>query len=418
MAGKEDKPKVKRRHKIIGLRVKKKFDGVTYYGRITAIDTEMTDNEEKGRKLYHIVYDDGDEEDVYTPEIKRIVIFPKVQKRTSVKGSETDTHTKQKPSSNQSSNAIGKREPSSAESKGSGINLKKEEKKRIKPASIAVPKKTTTVDISKESIDANEEKIIEEVKEMFNSPPRKKNTKAAPTEGCSITTSSKKLAKNKKVINQERKSSKITSKVGASSKLRGSGNTGKAHQAAEKKRSRRAEDYGRSRKGAKRKKTKVDDDAPSIFPFFCHICHDTTAPLWKCPKSNQHFFCSRCMCDLNDFEQFVSRGCVFCRDPSLCDAMLLALAKDEKQRDAPKNCWIHKVCDDGHTEIKKWALDQPLPAGFSKGRGYGWIRGTVNGTTVRQLWSNAKPLPDGFVFSQQREASPSGVTSTDSPESE
>lgn len=43
----QDKPKVKRRHKIIGLRVKKKFDGVTYYGRITAIDTEITDGEEK-----------------------------------------------------------------------------------------------------------------------------------------------------------------------------------------------------------------------------------------------------------------------------------------------------------------------------------------------------------------------------------
>lgn len=307
----QDKPKVKRRHKIIGLRVKKKFDGVTYYGRITAIDTEVTDNEEKvgcslikhpvrtsifnrtifiqGRKLYHIVYDDGDEEDVYTPEIKRIVIFPKVQKHASVKSSGTDTNAKQKPtnakqkpSSNQSSNGIVKRKPSSAESKSSGINLKKEEKKPIQPASIAIVKKTTTADVPKEPIDANEEKIIEEVKEMFNSPRRKKHAKPVSSEGSSTT--SKKLAKNKKVINKEWKSSKMTPKIGANSKPRGSANTGKALQAAEKKRSRKADDYGRSRKGAKRKKTKVDDDAPSILPFFCHICHDTAAPLWNCPK--------------------------------------------------------------------------------------------------------------------------------------
>ena len=105
---------------------------------------------------------------------------------------------------------------------------------------------------------------------------------------------------------------------------------------------------------------------------------------------------------------------MFCREPDLYDDILSAVAKEEKQREAPKNCWIHKVCDDGHTELKKWPLQKPLPAGFSKGRGYGWIHGNVNGTTVRQLWSNAKPLPDGFVFSQQREALPSGVNSTES----
>lgn len=234
----------------------------------------------QARKLYHIVYDDGDEEDVYTPEIKRIVIFPKIQKRASEKSSDSNTTTKQKQAdSNQIGNAPAKLKPSSAESKNSGINLKKEEKELSKPHSSANTKSKTDADVPKEPMDANEDKVIEEIKELFDSPRRKNDKKSASSEGIN-----KKLARNKKTSDNERKTSKMSSKVGANTKSRGSADTGKTHQTVEKKRIRKTDDYGRSRTGAKRKKTRVGNDAPNICSLFCHICHETAAPLWSCPK--------------------------------------------------------------------------------------------------------------------------------------
>ena len=43
--------------------VAKKFDGVWYRGRITSIDVD-----DKGKRLYHIEYNDGDREDMHYKE--------------------------------------------------------------------------------------------------------------------------------------------------------------------------------------------------------------------------------------------------------------------------------------------------------------------------------------------------------------
>ena len=43
-----------------GMSVQKDFNGELYWGTITAIDED-----DKRKKLYHIKYDDGDEEDLY-----------------------------------------------------------------------------------------------------------------------------------------------------------------------------------------------------------------------------------------------------------------------------------------------------------------------------------------------------------------
>ena len=43
----------------VGMAVQKDFDGEQYWGSITAICED-----DKGGKLYHIKYDDGDEEDM------------------------------------------------------------------------------------------------------------------------------------------------------------------------------------------------------------------------------------------------------------------------------------------------------------------------------------------------------------------
>ena len=43
----------------VGMTVQKDFDGEPYWGSITAIDED-----DNGVKLYHIKYDDGDEEDM------------------------------------------------------------------------------------------------------------------------------------------------------------------------------------------------------------------------------------------------------------------------------------------------------------------------------------------------------------------
>lgn len=391
---KQHKAKARKRHKIIGLRVKKKFDGVTYYGRITSIDTEIVEGDEKVRKLYHIVYDDGDEEDVYKPEIKKIVIFPKSEKRPSAKSSNFTSTAKQKPvDSNRHSNLPAKPKSLSAQSVSSKSILNKDERKQVradKSTSSASTKNKPKV--PNDATAATEHKILEGVKCLFNSPTRQNNSKSVSAEN-----SDKKSTSKNTIGSKEKKSKEMSSKVATKTKLGDSapvaGNV-KPHNPVKKKRTRTAEDYGRSRNAVKRKRTKVNNESRSLYSYLCHICHSITAPLWRCPKDHRHFFCSLCMCDMDDFEKFASAGCLLCREPDLRCTFICDLLREE---DAPKSCWIHRLGDDGETQIKKWPAQKPLPPGFSKGRGYAWIHGTVNGAAVRQLWAMAKPLPPGFV---------------------
>lgn len=60
---------------VLGTKVMKLFDGDTFSGEVTSIDEE----EGLGPALYHVVYDDCDEEDLYLEEVIEIVCHPELE---------------------------------------------------------------------------------------------------------------------------------------------------------------------------------------------------------------------------------------------------------------------------------------------------------------------------------------------------
>ena len=229
--------------------------------------------------MYHIVYDDGDEEDVYKPEIKKIVIFPKSEKRPSAKSSNFTSTAKQKPvDSNRHSNLPAKPKSLSAQSVSSKSILNKDERKQVradKSTSSASTKNKPK--FPNDATAATEHKILEGVKGLFNSPTRQNNSKSVSAEN-----SDKKSTSKNTIGSKEKKSKEMSSKVATKSKLGDSAPV--ADNPVKKKRTRTAEDYGRSRNAVKRKRTKVNNESRSLYSYLCHICHSITAPLWRCPK--------------------------------------------------------------------------------------------------------------------------------------
>lgn len=82
----------------IGSIVKKDFEGTTFTGKVVAVDMEKRRAGSRIKKLYHVVYSDGDEEDLYESEIKPLLVKqPVAPKRKGGRAVVIDTNDRKIP---------------------------------------------------------------------------------------------------------------------------------------------------------------------------------------------------------------------------------------------------------------------------------------------------------------------------------
>lgn len=86
---------------ILGTKIKKQFGVDWYEGEVVSIDTEKGKDKKK-KNLFHVRYEDGDEEDLYLNEITSLVVpaadsAPRKRKTTAVATSAKKTKTSKTP---------------------------------------------------------------------------------------------------------------------------------------------------------------------------------------------------------------------------------------------------------------------------------------------------------------------------------